>query len=120
MPSGPHGWRAGGAALPGPPPRTTFLPLDGEEAGRRRIRFVYQRFLAAMVARRQPRAPGQTPVEYAQEVGDLPPPQRAALDALTEVYVVARYALAPPTPGQVAAGEAAWAGLAPALAEEGG
>lgn len=91
---------------------SVFLALDREEAGRRRVRALYQAFLGAMIARAQPRAPGQTPDRYRTSVNALPPVKQAALDALTEGYVAARYGGAAPSAEEVARSAAAWQVLA--------
>jgi len=96
--------RRGGAEEAG----ARFVALDGEEAARRRIRGLYQRFLAAMIDRDQPRSPGATPEAYRAAVAPATPEQAAALDTLTATYVAVRYGSSTPDADTIAASDAAW------------
>lgn len=71
--------------------RGLYLPLQGAGA-RRVIRQAYQDFLEWGRVRVQPRAPHQTPQQYAKRLNDFSPAQQEPLDALTALYVRARYA----------------------------
>ena len=84
-----------------------FLALDGEEPDRRQIRAAYQSFLAAMVARKQPRPPGASPAIYATQLTELTVEQRAALHTATETYVRVRYGAATPSADEVVRSDSA-------------
>ncbi|MCB9113535.1 MAG: DUF4129 domain-containing protein [Caldilinea sp.] len=100
--------RRGGAGEDSP----RFVALDGEEASRRRIRGLYQRFLAAMIERERPRPPGATPDGYRAAVAPATPEQAAALERLTAAYVAVRYGASAPDDAAVADADAAWQAIA--------
>ena len=100
--------RRGGAGEDSP----RFVALDGEEASRRRIRGLYQRFLAAMIERERPRPPGATPDGYRAAVAPATPEQAAALERLTAAYVAVRYGASAPDAAAVADADAAWRAIA--------
>ena len=85
-----------------------FVALDGEEAARRRIRGLYQRFLAAMIEREQPRPAGATPDAYRATVAPDTPEQAAALETLTAAYIEVRYGRSMPDADTIAIVDAAW------------
>ena len=85
-----------------------FLTLDGEAVTRRQIRQMYQAFLAAMTGRGRQRERGQTPAEYEQAVQDDVAQDSAALTALTDAYVEARYAKQAPERSRVEPVRQAW------------
>lgn len=85
-----------------------FVALDDEEAARRRIRGLYQRFLTAMIERERPRPPGATPESYGRTVAPATPEQSAALETLTAAYVAVRYGSSMPDADTIAASDAAW------------
>ncbi len=85
-----------------------FLSLDGEPETRRQIRQIYQSFLAAMSERGRPRGRGQTAAEYERTVQGDVAQEQAALAALTDGYVQARYAARPPQQGRVESVRQAW------------
>jgi len=86
----------------------TFLPLDSEPALRREVRSRYQTFLAAMAAQGQRRPPSATPACYAAALDQLTPPQQAALQQLTDLYVAVRYGALWPEAEQLPAASAGW------------
>lgn len=73
-----------------------FLSLDNETPARRQIRARYQAFLAAMIARNQPRPPGATPDAYAAQMTELSAEQEQVLHNLTAAYTDVRYGGASP------------------------
>ena len=89
----------------GRPAKTRASSLDGEEASRR-IRGLYQRFLAAMIERER-RPPGATPDGYCAAVAPATPEQAVALERLTAAYVAVRYGASAPDDAAVADADAA-------------
>ena len=100
-------------------PPEPFVPLAGE-GPRLRIRRLYRAFLARMAERGVAHPPAATPRAYARRVRPTLPREEEALDALTEAYLLARYAPEEPPAAAVARAEAAWARLDRALGERPG
>jgi len=74
------------------PTRTPpYLPLEGDDP-RVAVRQVYQAFLEWARLKVGTRAPHQTPLAYAEKLGDLSPAQQEPVGALTALYLRARYA----------------------------
>lgn len=74
-----------------------------------RVRQLYRDVLRLGARLGRPRAPSETPREYQRALARVPPlaDERDGLDLLTEIYVEARYAAAPPAPAAVTAAERA-------------
>jgi hypothetical protein len=73
------------------PAHSLYLPLDGTDP-RLAVRRVYQEFLEWTRVRVRPRAPQQTPLAYAEKLGNLSPAQQEPVGTLTALYLRARYA----------------------------
>ncbi len=69
-----------------------YLNLEGEQGTRKRIRLSYQRFLAKMTSRGEPRPAGKTPEAYAKMLSASEPEKSQALHNLASAYDIARYA----------------------------
>lgn len=98
------------AGLRRPPPPAPYLPVGGEDP-REAIRLLYQAFLAAMSRLGRARPAHLTPRAYARRLAEARIADADALTALTEAYLVARYAPDPPTGADVAAARDALARL---------
>ncbi len=86
--------RPAGAARPLPP----YLPLTGPPDDPRLIvRRAYQALLAWAQTLRPPRAPGQTPSQYAAVLTLAVPEGEEAIAALTDAYVRVRYSAEAPS-----------------------
>ena len=86
-------WRKGVPASPPP-----YFVLDGPpEDPRLMARRAYQSMLDWATGLGRPRFPYQTPTTYAAALGAELPSVREAIDALTAIYVQARYATDPPS-----------------------
>jgi hypothetical protein len=85
-----------------PQPHSLYLPLDGADP-RLAIRRVYQEFLEWTRVRVRARAPHQTPLAYAEKLGNLSSAQQEPVGALTALYLRARYDTAPLTPDEAQA-----------------
>jgi hypothetical protein len=85
-----------------------FFALDGEPETRRQIRQMYQAFLAMMKDHGHARERNQTPQEYQCMVHDDIAQEGAALSALTDAYVQARYAARPPERSRIEPVRQAW------------
>lgn len=94
-----------------------FLSLQDVGDTRRRIRAVYQAFLAAMLAHGHPRAPGQTPTAFGRVAGALLGADADDAQQLTDRYIVARYGDAEPAEEDADAAEAAWAAIDECVAQ---
>ncbi len=88
------------------PALSLYLPLDGADP-RHTIRRVYQDFLEWTRVRVRPRAPYQTPLAYAEKLGNLSAAQQEPLGTLTALYLRARYADDTLTPDEAQAAHAA-------------
>jgi hypothetical protein len=95
-----------------PPP---FLDPGAPGDPRRTVRELYQRLLARGAELNVPRAAEETPNAYQQTLLSLCEDERQSLETLTLAYEVARYGLAPPTPGQVQSAQDAFAHIDTAL-----
>ncbi len=84
-----------------PRKREAFLPLAGRDDPRYLVRMLYRRFLDAAREAGHPRLRRQTPLAYERALADVLPVERSALRALTEAYLVARYAPNAPSPESV-------------------
>ena len=84
------------------PPHSLYLPLDGADP-RFAIRRTYQEFLEWTRVRVRARAPHQTPLAYAEKLGNLSAAQQEPVSALTALYLRARYDTAPLTPDEAQA-----------------
>ena len=100
-----------------PPPQSPYLALDGEPPTRRAIRAVYQALLAKASALGLPRQREQTPREYQLTLERHLPEAHDALSAITDSYLVARYAPEEPTSEQAEEARRAWGHLQNALAQ---
>ncbi len=88
-------------------PIPLFWPLSGSADPRVIIREAYRKVLAIAVERGKPRARRDTPYAYLDSLAELAPDNRQDLQALTEVYVAARYDPAPPSTEQAQTAEEA-------------
>ncbi len=95
-----------------PPP---FLDPGPPGDPRRIVRELYQRLLARGIEQNVPRAVEETPSAYQRALLYLCEDERKSLETLTLAYEVARYGIAPPTPGQVQAAQDAFARIDAAL-----
>jgi hypothetical protein len=83
-------------------PHSLYLPLDGADP-RFAIRRAYQEFLEWTRVRMRPRAPHQTPLTYAEKLGNLSAAQQEPVGVLTALYLRARYANDELTPAEAQA-----------------
>jgi hypothetical protein len=97
----------------GPPP--LFLEPGDPGDPRRVVRELYQQLLARAIDLGSPRRRGQTPAAYQSTLLQFCPEERASLETLTRVYVVARYGTLPPTGDQVQAAQEAYTRIDNAL-----
>jgi hypothetical protein len=85
---------------------TLYLPLSGDDP-RQTVRRAYQEFLEWARVHLQPRAPHQTPLQYAQHIGEQSEARQEPVSALTDLYLRARYDTAPLTSDEAQAAHAA-------------
>lgn len=92
-----------------------FVDLESGEERRRIVRALYRHLLGYAIRLSAPRLKFQTPNSYRRTLVGLCPQESAAVDALTEVYVVARYGIDPPTVEQVEVAQKAYARIETAV-----
>lgn len=73
-----------------------------------RIRWVYRQLMALSVELNNPRKPGQTPLEFLPELGELFTDLNSDLSLITNAYIKVRYGKYPETEEEVDAVEASW------------
>ena len=95
--------------------RSFFVDLGVGEERRRVVRELYQRLLRYGIRLAAPRLKFQTPSSYRPTLAGLCPEERASVDALTAVYVIARYGTDPPTVDQVKTAQEAYRRIEEAL-----
>jgi hypothetical protein len=83
-----------------------YLELSGDDP-RQTVRRAYQEFLEWARVGVQARAPHQTPLQYAQHIGELSEARQEPVGILTALYLRARYDTAPMTPDEAEAAHAA-------------
>jgi hypothetical protein len=66
-------------------------PLTASQEAANEVRRCYQRFLILARDTGTPKAPSETPLEFADRVGDVHPEARAAAGQLTQLYEPVRY-----------------------------
>jgi len=86
---------------PGGKPVSPFLKLSQPEEPRQAIRLLYQQLLARARDLGYARPPGLTPRGYQNVLLGLLPDQQTALNTLTTLYILARYAPEDPQPEDV-------------------
>jgi len=79
-----------------------FADLGPPGDRRRVVREMYQQVLAEAIRLDAPRTKQQTPKTYEPTLVDLCPAEMPSVDILTQVYMIARYSVEPPTADQVA------------------
>jgi hypothetical protein len=83
-----------------------YLELSGDDP-RQTVRRAYQEFLEWARVGMRARAPHQTPLQYAQRIGELSEARQEPVGTLTALYLRARYDTAPLTPDEAEAAHAA-------------
>lgn len=73
-----------------------------------RIRWVYRQLMVLSVELNNPRKPGQTPLEFLPELGELFTDLNSDLSLITNAYIKVRYGKYPETEEEVDAVEASW------------
>jgi hypothetical protein len=95
--------------------RSPFVDLEAGEERRRVVRELYQRLLQYGIRLAAPRLKYQTPTAYRPTLARLCPEESQSVEALTAVYVVARYGTDPPTIEQVKTAQDAYTRIESAL-----
>jgi hypothetical protein len=78
-----------------------FVDLGPPGDRRRIVREMYQQVLSEAIRLDAPRRKQQTPRTYEPTLVDLCPAEMPSVDVLTQVYMIARYSVEPPTADQV-------------------